>query len=134
MTVRRVTWVSGTGSGWTVTHSDGVVTATRTTSITGGASAPFTVTVAVGSAAVPSVTNRAWVSGGGELSDITADNMGVTALVEYYDGSVWSYTPVSAGCGAPSDYDACVSRLRWSLQAPLANSAQGTATFAGRVK
>ncbi len=43
---------------------------------------------------------------------------GVTVTVEYSNdaGSTWTYTPVSGGCTAPTDYDACVTHVRWTLQ------------------
>ncbi len=46
---------------------------------------------------------------------------GVTATVEYSnDGaSTWTYTPVSAGCSAPTTYDGCVTHIRWTLQNDL---------------
>ena len=46
---------------------------------------------------------------------------GVSATVEYSNnaGSTWTYVPVSAGCGAPATYDACVTHIRWTLQNDL---------------
>ena len=46
---------------------------------------------------------------------------GVTATVEYSnDGtSTWTYTPVSAGCGAPANFDSCVTHIRWTLNNDL---------------
>ena len=48
---------------------------------------------------------------------------GVTATVEYSnDGaSTWTYTPVSAGCSAPTSYDGCVTHIRWTLQNNLSS-------------
>ncbi len=50
---------------------------------------------------------------------------GINALIEYSNdaGSSWTYTPVSEGCGAPSNYDACVTHIRWTLQSPLSQVA-----------
>jgi uncharacterized repeat protein (TIGR01451 family) len=59
---------SGAGSGWTVTATDNVVTATRSDPIAAGASSTFTFEVSIGADAVPSVLNRARVSGGGQLN------------------------------------------------------------------
>ena len=46
---------------------------------------------------------------------------GVTATVEYSDnaGSTWTYTPVSAGCSAPANFDSCVTHIRWTLDNDL---------------
>lgn len=46
---------------------------------------------------------------------------GITATVEYSNdgGSTWTYTPVSAGCSAPTTYDGCVTHIRWTLQNDL---------------
>ena len=46
---------------------------------------------------------------------------GVGAVVEYSDDgtSTWTYTPVSAGCGAPANFDSCVTHIRWTLQNDL---------------
>jgi uncharacterized repeat protein (TIGR01451 family) len=46
---------------------------------------------------------------------------GVSATVEYSNdaGSSWTYVPVSAGCGAPATFDACVTHIRWTLQQDL---------------
>jgi uncharacterized repeat protein (TIGR01451 family) len=46
---------------------------------------------------------------------------GIGVVVAYSDdgGSSWTYTPVSAGCGAPATYDGCVDRVRWTLQNAL---------------
>lgn len=55
---------------------------------------------------------------------------GVTATVEYSDGSVWGYTPTSSGCGADAGYDRCVRYVRWTLQQPLgAVAPSNSATF-----
>lgn len=58
---------------------------------------------------------------------------GVTAAPDYFASGVWGYTPVSAGCSAPAGFDACVTRVRWTLPSlPAGQSA--SASFAGRVK
>ncbi|MCH8967338.1 MAG: DUF11 domain-containing protein [Planctomycetes bacterium] len=46
---------------------------------------------------------------------------GVTATVEYSNdaGSSWTYTPVSLGCGAPANFDSCVTHIRWTLDNDL---------------
>lgn len=62
---------------------------------------------------------------------------GVTATVQYSNdgGSTWAYTPVSAGCGAPAGFDACVNRIRWVLSGALASgTGTGTVGFIARIK
>ena len=46
---------------------------------------------------------------------------GVTATVEYSDdaGSSWTYVPFSTGCGAPANFDSCVTHIRWTLDNDL---------------
>ena len=48
---------------------------------------------------------------------------GVNATVEYSDdaGSTWTYTPVSAGCSAPANFDSCVTHIRWTLDNDLSH-------------
>ncbi len=44
-----------------------------------------------------------------------AGTSGLTgAAVEYYNGAVWTYTPVSGGCAAPAGADYCVTAIRWN--------------------
>jgi uncharacterized repeat protein (TIGR01451 family) len=199
------TFVSGSGSGWTFTTSGQVVTASRSTSIPLGGSSVLTITVLVVPSAPSSVTNRAWISGGGEIvfnnngsgnvvngvvgtpaisvlhaitpsgtvtpgtvllastqfsntgnanavnvvvvagvpasTDFQVNSVtssmpaGVTANVQYtVDGTVWTYTPVSGGCGAPAGFDRCVVKVRWLLQSPLAAGASGSAYLSLRVR
>ena len=64
---------------------------------------------------------------------------GVTASVEFSNdgGSTWTYTPVSAGCGAPTNYDACATHIRWTLQNNLSfigPDNTGDVQFVGRIQ
>lgn len=61
---------------------------------------------------------------------------GVTAAVEYSSdaGVTWTYVPVSAGCGAPAGYDACVRRVRWSLTGDVAVGGTASFTFAAQIR
>lgn len=56
---------------------------------------------------------------------------GITAAVAYSNdaGATWTYTPVSAGCGAPAGYDACVRRIRWTLTGDLPAGAGSNSSF-----
>jgi mucin-19 len=70
-----LTFVSGTGTGWTCSAVGQMVTCTSATVIAAGASASaITLVVSVGPAAAPSVTNTATVSGGGEPAAATGNN------------------------------------------------------------
>ncbi len=62
-----LTFVAGVGPGWSFTTAGQVVTATRTQSLATGATTSLVLTVDVGSAAVPSVTNRAHVATPGDV-------------------------------------------------------------------
>ncbi|UCF40911.1 MAG: DUF2341 domain-containing protein [Gemmatimonadota bacterium] len=64
---------------------------------------------------------------------------GIGVVVEYSnnDGGAWTYTPVSAGCGAPTGYDGCVTNIRWTLQNDLGSVAPdntGNVEFIARIK
>lgn len=53
---------------------------------------------------------------------------GITATLEFDDGTdSWSYTPISAGCGAAAGSDRCVRAIRWTLDAPLPATAPSNA-------
>ncbi|HST60415.1 MAG TPA: DUF3344 domain-containing protein [Longimicrobium sp.] len=64
---------------------------------------------------------------------------GITATPSYSSdaGATWTYVPVSAGCGAPAGYDACVRRVRWTLTGDLAPGAPASTSsfvFLARIK
>lgn len=202
-----VTHVATAGVGWAIVVTGQVVTALHPLTLDAGAVASFSITVKFGAAAVGTVTNRAHVSGGGEIntSNNTATNVatiagrpnisllksvngataipgallqytltfrnqgtapaanvmlvdplppqvlfavnsvetilptGINAVVEYSRDSAinWDYTPLTAGCGAPTGFDGCVTHLRWRLLNPLdaaEGSNSGTLRFSTRVK
>ena len=57
---------------------------------------------------------------------------GLTATLASDDGSdTWSYSPVSAGCGAAAGNDRCVRAIRWTLDAPLPSTAPDNAVVFG---
>ena len=80
-----LTFVSAAGTGWACSNVGQVVTCTNTAVIAPSASgAAIALVVSPGSAAVPTVTNRADVSGGGDAvltNNSTADVTIVTPLV-----------------------------------------------------
>ena len=52
-------------------------------------------------------------------------------------GSSWTYTPVSAGCRAATNYDACVTHIRWTLQNDLSSIGPdntGNVQFVARIQ
>jgi len=59
-----------------------------------------------------------------------------TGTIEFSNdgGATWSYTPVSAGGGAPSGYDRSVTNIRWILTGNLATNASGSITFISRIR
>ncbi len=58
------------------------------------------------------------------------------ATIEFSNdgGATWTYTPVSAGGGAPSGYDRSVTNIRWSITGSLATSASGNVSFTSRIQ
>ena len=71
-----LTFVSGTGASWACAAAGQVVTCTNPGPITSGGSSTITLTVAIGAAASPSVTNRAWVTSPGDVN--TGNNSAAT--------------------------------------------------------
>jgi uncharacterized repeat protein (TIGR01451 family) len=70
-----LTYVSATGTGWTCGAAGQVVTCTRAGPVTSGTTLPaITLTVAVGAAAAPSVTNTATVASNTTLDPDATDN------------------------------------------------------------
>jgi uncharacterized repeat protein (TIGR01451 family) len=63
-----LSFVSGTGAGWTCSAAAQAVTCTNLGPIAAGANSTITLTVGVGAAAVPSVTNTASVSTSGDAN------------------------------------------------------------------
>lgn len=63
---------------------------------------------------------------------------GITVAVTYSSdgGTNWTYTPTSGGCGAPSGYDGCAQRIRWTVQGdfPPNSSTAGTLRFVARIR
>lgn len=96
-----LTFVSGTGTGWSCGAAGQTVTCTTSGSIAAGVSAPaITLTVAVASTAVPSVLNTATLSGGGEpavaaYNNTASDNTLVNAA------AVNTFAPDHAQTGVP---------------------------------
>src|SRR5258705_307072 len=112
-----VTFISGSGSGWSVSESAGIVTATHAGAIANGDSASFTLTVDVGAGAVPGVTNTAHVATPGDLSaandddsdvtdvtgtpDVTLDKRHTVAFQHGQNGS-WTLVVTNSGSAATS--------------------------------
>jgi uncharacterized repeat protein (TIGR01451 family) len=63
--------------------------------------------------------------------------IGVTVEYSQDDGASWAYSPTSTACGAPVNYDRCVSNIRWTLLndlSPLAPDNTGTVSFIARIR
>ena len=83
-----------TGDGWTLNL--GTLTSTRSDSLAAGAGyPPITITVTAATNAPGSVTNRATVSGGGDV--ITANNTAADPTTIYPSGSGGTFTGILAG-------------------------------------
>ena len=106
-----LTYVSATGAGWTCSAAGQIVTCTSAQPIAiGGTGAPIALTVAVGAAAVPSVTNVADATGGGAsntatASDTTVVNVPVLAVTkrhaaDFFVGSPGLYTLTVSNVGS----------------------------------
>jgi uncharacterized repeat protein (TIGR01451 family) len=108
-----LTFVSGTGAGWTFSESGGVVTGTHLGPVLTGGSLTASLTVAVGPAAVPLVVNAATVAVANEVNPIdnrSTDNTVVlgqpdVALAKRHDapfvlGSTGSYTLTARNVGS----------------------------------
>jgi uncharacterized repeat protein (TIGR01451 family) len=92
---------SATGAGWACGFAAGTVTCTTSTSLAAGTSAPpITLTVTVASTAVPSVTNFATVSGGGEPAGTTGNNTASDNTI-VVAGGVNVFQPDGAQTGMP---------------------------------
>jgi uncharacterized repeat protein (TIGR01451 family) len=81
-----VTYVSGTGSGWTCGSAGQVVTCTNPGPIGANATTTITLTVAVGATAFPGFTNRAWVSHPGDpipANDVATDVVVVESIPDF---------------------------------------------------
>ena len=78
-----ITYVSSVGTGWSFSVSGQIVIATYAGALPAGAAAPFTITVTPSAAAAPGVTNRAYVSTGGDsnaANDSASDPTTVSVL------------------------------------------------------
>jgi uncharacterized repeat protein (TIGR01451 family) len=75
---------------------------------------------------------------GFQIGSVTFDpgSTSLTATVRYSDdnGVTWTYVPAAGGCGAPVQYDYCVSHVRWELSGTMPADQSFVVSFAGRVK
>src|SRR6185436_11659677 len=96
-----LTFVSGTGTGWTCGAAGQTVTCTSTTPIAAGATGnAITLTVGVGSTAFPSVLNTATVSGGGEPPAAAGNNLASDNTI-VVRGALNTFAPDNALTGVP---------------------------------
>jgi hypothetical protein len=59
---------------------------------------------------------------------------GITVLTEYFNGTAWTYTPASAGGGAPANFDRNVQQVRFTLTGNLLPTATGNTGFTVRIR
>jgi hypothetical protein len=73
-----------------------------------------------------------------QLSSATSNpSAGITVVTAYSNdgGATWTYTPVSAGGGAPAGFDRTVTHVRFSLTGPMAPAAAaGNNGFTVRIR
>ncbi|MCC7001605.1 MAG: DUF11 domain-containing protein, partial [Gemmatimonadaceae bacterium] len=153
-------FVSGTGGGFTCAAAGQIVTCTRGTALAASASATITLTVSVAAAAAPNVTNRAWVSGGGEPANLNGNNgsgddptvvipsanLAITksdGLTGVNQGSGLTYTIVASNAGpnavvgatVTDNFPANITVSGWTCTATAGSScpASGTGNIAAAV-
>lgn len=73
-----LSFVAGTGAGWSCSVAGQVVTCTNPGPLAGSATSTISLTVAVGAAAFPNVTNRAWVAAPGDV--VAGNNVATDAV------------------------------------------------------
>ncbi|MDH5233795.1 MAG: hypothetical protein OEW77_02475 [Gemmatimonadota bacterium] len=81
-------FVSGTGTGWTCSASGAVVTCVNPGPFAPAAASPITLTVSVGAAAAPSVSNRAWVATAGDGNAANDSAIDVATVISPVDVAI----------------------------------------------
>jgi len=81
-----LSFISGTGTGWSCSSSGQTVSCTNSGPIPPGAISPITLTVAVSGVAAPSVTNTATVSNAGDIN--AANNSASDSTAVHCDDSI----------------------------------------------
>ena len=89
-----LTYVSGVGSGWICSATGQTVSCSNPGPLAPGASSNLTLTVAVGSAAIPTITNTAQVATFGDT--IAGDNSASDPTTVRVDGPVPTSTPTAS--------------------------------------
>lgn len=132
-----LTYVSGTGTGWSCSATGQVVTCTRSTAMTKGESSAITLTVSVAAAAAPSVTNTATVTSGvfdnvsanntaSDATAVTASGSGNKPLYLYDGGSSparkLSRTPMTVDAGSYVTIARGSNTVTWTLSPVLASA------------
>lgn len=146
-----LTYVSATGTGWACSNSSGTVTCTRAGPVTSGTTLPaITLTVAVGAAAAPSVTNTATVASSVTFDPDATDNSssvtsGVTVpadltiakshtgnFTQGQSGATYTLTVSNAGGVATSGVVTVTDTLPASLTSPVGSGTGWTCNTAGQ--
>ncbi len=74
---------------------------------------------------------------GSESHDLGTTGLTVVVAYSNDNGSTWTYTPVSAGGGAPAGYDRNVTNVRWTFSGNLSQGSPnntGTVSFITRIR
>ena len=66
--------------------------------------------------------------------DPGSTSLAVTVQYSNDNGATWTYVPGSGSCGAPVQYDYCVTHVRWELSGTMPADQSFIVSFAGRVK
>lgn len=146
-----LTYVSATGTGWTCSNSSGTVTCTRAGPVTSGTTLPaITLTVAVGAAAAPSVTNTATVASSTTFDpDSSGNSSSVTSAVtvppdltiakshtgnftQGQTGATYTITVTNSGGSATSGLVTVTDTLPASLTSPVGSGTGWTCNTAGQ--
>ncbi len=112
-----VTFVSGAGAGWAVGAAGQTVTAGFAAPIAAGDSASFTITVAVGAAAVPGVTNSASVATPGDLDPANNGDSDVTPVAGVSDLMLEKRHTTTFEVGLPGTYTLVIHNIGTSVTA-----------------
>jgi uncharacterized repeat protein (TIGR01451 family) len=106
-----LSYVSGSGTGWSCSASGLAVTCTSSTPLAAGASSVLTLTVSVGAASVPSVINTATVSTAGDTNPANDTSSDTTTVLGIPDLSILKSHTGNLAVGANGVYTLAVTNV-----------------------
>jgi uncharacterized repeat protein (TIGR01451 family) len=71
---------------------------------------------------------------GGATFNAGTSTLSFTVVYSNNNGSTWTYTPASGGCGAPAGYDDCVTHVRWTTTGSMPTGTGFSVGLVVRVK